>query len=109
MHRDIRIRVLKRHRFSDLVKDHVRPESANQIEACAVFRDGQEFVLEGWPTRPEGFCDWAWNDIQKAVIAASFGARKDGLKTQDGWIACCTDGLRPVVFLIEPIHLEASP
>ena len=33
---------------------------------------------------PEGFCSWAWTDIQSMV-------------------SCCTDGLRPVVFRLERI------
>jgi len=106
MHRTVRIRVLRRNLFSDLVGEVARPELASALQACEVFREGQEFLIKGWPSKPDGFCDWAWNDIQKSVIAASFGARKDGLRAQDSWIACCTDGLRPVVFQIEPI--EAS-
>ena len=46
---------------------------------------------------PEGFCGWAWADIQKTVYGMARGGRKQ-------FVTCCTDGYRPVVFLLEQIQ-----
>jgi uncharacterized repeat protein (TIGR04076 family) len=43
---------------------------------------------------PEGFCGWAWADIQKLV----YGMARGGQKV---FVTCCTDGYRPVVFKLE--------
>lgn len=102
MHKAVRITVLRRKRFADLIDEHV-PAGHPKPNRCPVFEDGQQFLIEGWPKKPENFCDWAWNDIQKTVLIASFGGRKEGVSTPNGWIACCTDGLRPVVLLVEPL------
>jgi uncharacterized repeat protein (TIGR04076 family) len=103
MYRTVRIKVLRREVFEDLIDEHV-PADRERPPRCPVFADGQEFLVEGWPNRPDGFCEWAWDDIRKSVLIASFGGRKEGISTKDGWIACCTDGLRPVVFLIAPVE-----
>jgi uncharacterized repeat protein (TIGR04076 family) len=62
-----------------------------------VFTDGQEFVLESPWVAPEGFCQWAWADIRTYILLVWEGKF-------DHFIACCTDGLRPVFFKIERIE-----
>ena len=71
--------------------------------ACTVYKDGQEFVLDS-PRMPEGFCDWAWADIQRDVIAVMFGSDYPWVKQSGTAITCCTDGFRPVVFKVERIE-----
>jgi uncharacterized repeat protein (TIGR04076 family) len=53
----------------------------------------------------QNFCDWAWNDIHKVLLTL----RKQGnfapwMKDGNTIIACCTDGLKPVVFKVERIE-----
>ena len=43
---------------------------------------------------PKKFCGWAWSDIQKIV----WGMSRGGVKK---FVTCCTDGYRPVIFLLE--------
>jgi uncharacterized repeat protein (TIGR04076 family) len=50
----VKITVLKRLVLSDLDKYKNEPSIA-----CALFKDGQEFVSEAIQM-PEGFCSWAW-------------------------------------------------
>jgi uncharacterized repeat protein (TIGR04076 family) len=51
---------------------------------------------------PEGFCSWACADIQKYVMTLARG--DDFLGVREGtYVTCCTDGFRPVFFLIERI------
>lgn len=74
------------------------------LSACTAFSDGQEFILEGSPSMPEGFCFWAWADIQRDVAAIMFGADYPWIKQKGTIIICCSDGLRPVVFKLERIE-----
>lgn len=85
-----------------LVKDSIQ---ASMGAGCHMFKEGQEFIYTlGESGVPEGFCDWAWNDIFKDIMAVC--SRAAALpKVEKGDIEpsypCCTDGLRPVIFKIE--------
>ena len=65
---------------------------------CDHFNVGDVFITDidrPWDM-PEGFCGWAWADIQKLV----YGIARDG---QPCFVTCCTDGYRPVFFQLEKI------
>ncbi len=73
---------------------------------CPVFTEGQSFVCG--MDMPANFCSWAWDDIHKLVFAALGGVNfneivQDCTKNPRQCIACCTDGYRPVTFLIETL------
>jgi len=102
MVRAVRIAVLRRELFEDLVRAHV-PTDRRPVHRCPAFVDGQEFLVEGWPERPDGFCENAWRAIHTGVMLAAFDADLSRTTVPGKWIACCPDGLRPVVFSIEPI------
>ena len=70
--------------------------------------DGQQFLFEEWPTKPVGFCDMAWQAIHTGLMLCWFGADLDSITIPGKWQACCPDGLRPVVFLIEPIESDRA-
>jgi uncharacterized repeat protein (TIGR04076 family) len=71
-----------------------------------VYEEGQEFILEDFPLKPEGFCDWAWADIHREVVAIMFTANYPWIAQPGTAITCCTDGLRPVIFKVELIEYE---
>jgi len=102
----VRIKVLKRDLYPDLVKQY----GGHEIQQCEVFREGQEFITG--MRRPDDFCDWAWNDIYRPVITllnnGSFGQSGSGgwMKDDKTMVACCTDGFRPVSFLLERIDTK---
>jgi uncharacterized repeat protein (TIGR04076 family) len=98
-----RISVIKRSLHEDLVEQYVRETRAG-FGQCGAFEDGQEFVIEAFPLKPEGFCDWAWADIHRDVVAVMFGASYPWIGKSGTAITCCTDGLRPVVFRVEAIE-----
>ena len=74
------------------------------IEACSVFREGQEFIVEEDGKMPEGFCSWAWNDIYKTVTTLRFGGNFPWMEEKGTGVFCCTDGFRPVIFEIRRIQ-----
>jgi len=99
-----KITVVKKMINDDLVKSYCE----DSVSSCPRFKEGQEFITE--LEKPEGFCDWAWNDILKMVMVLLTGGNfsKDifggWMKDDKTMIACCTDGIRPVVFKLERIE-----
>jgi uncharacterized repeat protein (TIGR04076 family) len=103
----VKITVLKRALHTDLVKVH----SNLDVKKCEVFTEGQEFITG--LNMPEGFCQWAWDDISKVVLSIYTGGGfdkgifKNWMKHDNTMIACCTDGLRPVTFKFERIDTKS--
>jgi uncharacterized repeat protein (TIGR04076 family) len=94
----VKITVLRRLLNKDLVSLY----GESEWTYCERFREGEEFVARG-VNMPEGFCSWAWVDIQKYVMTLSRGGNLLGFKPGT-CITCCTDGLRPVIFKLEVCH-----
>ena len=92
----VKITVMKKLFHEELIQDYAaNPEVWTP---CTHFKIGDEFItdLERPWDMPEGFCGWAWADIQRTV----YGMARGG---QDVFITCCTDGYRPVVFKLEKL------
>ena len=92
----VRITVLKKYFHADFVAKYAAaPERWTE---CSHFEVGQEFLTsrEAPWVMPEGFCGWAWADIQKLV----YGMARGG---QNVFVTCCTDGYRPVIFKLEKV------
>jgi uncharacterized repeat protein (TIGR04076 family) len=99
-----RITVLKRTFQQDLVDEHVRDEAFKaQFGTCSVFEEGQTFISEDWPSKPDGFCERAWPNICHEVAMVMYGASIPWVAAPGFTITCCNDGLRPVIFLIERV------
>ena len=97
-----KITVIKRSLHQDLIDEYVS-ERRKDFGRCQAYEDGQEFILEDFPLKPEGFCDWAWADIHRDVVSVMFGGSYPWIQQPGMSITCCTDGLRPVVFKVERI------
>ncbi len=97
MNADVKITVLRRTQNKDFLKDY-----AESIwEPCERLAEGQKFISQS-VNMPEGFCPWAWADIQKYVMTLSRGG--NFCDTKPGtFVTCCTDGYRPVFFKAERI------
>ena len=100
----VRISVLKRSFHRDLVDEVIRDDAFREsFGRCPIFAEGQTFVSEDWPTKPEGFCERAWPDIRHEVAMVMYGAAVPWIEQPGFTITCCNDGLRPVTFRIERI------
>jgi uncharacterized repeat protein (TIGR04076 family) len=98
----IKISVLRKMTNDDFAEEYcLHGLSASN---CPTFQVGQEFLsidLE----KPQNFCNWAWDDIFKYVSLMHCGGNMgDHMKYNDTIIACCTDGIRPVVFRIDKME-----
>ena len=105
---EARITVLKRSFHQELTESYLDSTFSPQgLAPCECFEDGQQFLVSELPRRPEGFpCEWAWTDLHRAVALVLFGGGAPWIRKPGSMVACCTDGLRPVSFLIE--RLSAS-
>ncbi len=100
MMKKIRITVMKIARYDDLIKEYENP-----IEHACAMTLGQTFVSDG-KTRPDGFCDSAWETLLPFVteLAKGNGNFYDGwMKNPYSAMISCSDGFRPVSFLVEAV------
>jgi uncharacterized repeat protein (TIGR04076 family) len=98
-----RITVLRRTIHRDLMDEYLSQERGT-FDRCQAFADGQEILIEGFPLKPDGFCDWAWADIHKDIMAVMFGGNYPWIGRPGTAITCCTDGLRPVISKVERLN-----
>jgi uncharacterized repeat protein (TIGR04076 family) len=92
----LRITVLKKMHFPDLQASYAKDGT---FGICTAFEEGQ--VFETVESKPDGFCSWAWADIQRDITNVRFGGANDWLRHRGTWLSSCTDGLKPVIFLLE--------
>jgi len=100
MNADIKITVLKRTLTEGLVGTY----TDYAWQPCERLQEGQEFVSTG-ANMPEGFCSWAWSDIQKYVLTLARGGNLIGPRPGT-FVTCCTDGFRPVIFALTRVAEE---
>ena len=97
----VRITVMRIACYPDLMEQYENP-----IEQACDMALGQTFVAEGWQ-KPEGFCSSAWDSLSPFVLALAHS----GEDFYDGWMKnpksamiSCSDGFRPVSFLLEALE-----
>lgn len=98
-----KITVVKRTVNQELIDEYVT-DARKPIEKYPVYEDGQEILIENFPLKPEGFCDWAWADIHRDVVTVMCGGSYPWIKQPRTAITCCTDGFRPVIFKVEMVE-----
>ena len=96
---DVKITVVKRLDNKQLFGDNPPLEFTGEGQ-CDRLKDGQEFICkEG--AFPEGFCSWAYADIQRDIIHLRLGGDFPWIKEKGAILSSCTDGARPVIFKLE--------
>ena len=94
----VKITVLKKAFYPDLAAQYLNGADFD----CPCMQVGDTFVAGGMMDMPEGFCAMAWQDLYPNVIALSRGGGYGPYTKEDhSFIACCTDGVRPVTFILE--------
>ncbi|UCD45027.1 MAG: TIGR04076 family protein [Candidatus Bathyarchaeota archaeon] len=98
----MKITVVKGYPAEEVFRGNTPDHFPENFESpCPMHTVGQEFVMENLNC-PEGFCNWAYADIQKDLVNLYFGTNYYRVKKAN-WVSC-TDGMRPVVFKIEKIE-----
>jgi uncharacterized repeat protein (TIGR04076 family) len=85
----------------DLMDEYCSLELSELCLGCHLVYVGQEFIVDDPTVAPEGFCAWAWGDLQKDVNTILFGGNYPHIKQPGIAIVSCSDGLMPVIFKIE--------
>ena len=98
----VRITVLQKSFFPELANTYLTDGEA--VGPCDLLEEGQVYTYEGDGEKPSGFCPWAWADLFRYVCALAAGADYSPWHKQTGaQLRCCSDGVRPVAFLLECI------
>lgn len=96
----VKITVLKKEFYPEFADTYLT--DGKSVGACPILEVGDSFLFEGSAVMPAGFCPWAWIDIYRSVTAISAGASFAPWNNRENMqVICCTDGVRPVTFLIE--------
>ncbi len=101
----VKITVMAKTEYPELMAKYENP-----IEHACDMQVGQVFIANGWE-KPEGFCYSAWDTISNYVMALSYGAEDffDGwMKNKRSAMLSCSDGFRPVTFLLETMQEDAE-
>lgn len=98
--KNVRITVLRKQLYADFAGEYL----SDGVQPCGFYQEGQTFLYQGGAEMPKGFCPWAWLDIYRSVSALASGGTFAPWQKRDGVdVACCTDGIRPVTFLLEAV------
>ena len=100
---DVKITVVKKLTNKDLIDEY----GENVEPVCGLFEVGDEFIVKR-RQMPEGFCSWAWADIQRDVVNLATGGNVHWINREGVEINCCTDGLHPVIFKLERILMRET-
>lgn len=97
--KNVKIIVLRKGFYPDLIREHLTEPPEECV--CDFFREGDQFLYTGGAEMPAGFCPWAWIDLYRScppcpAVPPIPPAAAEGVN-----VVCCTDGLRPVTFLLE--------
>ena len=97
-----KVTVVKRECNMELVNSYVKnPEN---VSACNLVKDNQEFIVSNPYQMPEGICAYAWADIRPQILAIASGGTFEFLKDKNTALATFTDLFRPVIFKIEKME-----
>lgn len=99
--KDIKITAMARAVHTELMEQFELP----QENPCCV-KIGQSWISHE-AACPEGFCPSAWNDLYPYVFALSHGAERlygAWMKKPGTAMVSCSDGFRPVSFLLETLE-----
>ncbi len=94
MSNTVRITVIKKTLNEDVFKYSTE---AQNVKPCAWFEVGDTFICTT-NELPNGFCAWAFGDIQKDFALIAYDATKEKKK-----VTCCTSALHNVYFQLESI------
>ena len=91
-----KITVIRTALFEDLRDEYMRAD----FGTCPVMKEGDVFTTGGMfgNSMPQGFCEYAWQAVQNIACTLAGGGKVFG---EDFNIACCNDGVRPVILKLE--------
>lgn len=102
----IKLTVLKTAIYPELAEKYL--SIGTELKPCGSLKEGQEFIVDAFMECPKGFCPQAWAALYPQMLTISRGGSYAPWTIKDGVeVGCCTDGLRPVTFLIEKGEVQS--
>lgn len=99
----VKITVLRKAFYADLADLYLSEGAA--AGPCPIQEEGQTFIYEGGAEMPAGLCPWAWTDLYRACSTLDAGGFDNHWYARgDLRVQSCTDGVRPVTYLLEALH-----
>ena len=104
-----KITVLKREFYPDLAKEYIPFPNFGPFGPCDMMKEGDVFITSGpfGNEIPSGFCAMAWQAICLQATTLAGGGLVFGHDKVH--IACCNDGVRPVIFRLEAYEDDETP
>ena len=101
-----KITVLRREFFPDLAKEYIPFPG---FGPCEMMKEGDVFITTGpfGNECPQGFCAMAWQAVCLQATTLAGGGKVFG--HDEVHIACCNDGVRPVIFRLEGYRDDEEP
>ena len=101
-----KITVLRRECYTDLAAEYA---PFPDYSPCQMMKEGDVFYTSGpfGNECPKDFCAMAWQAICLQATTLAGGGKVFGM--DDVHIACCNDGLRPVIFRLERYEDDEEP
>lgn len=101
-----KITVLRREFYPDLAKEYI---PFPDFGPCDMMKEGDVFITTGpfGNECPKGFCAMAWQAICLQATTLAGGGKVFG--HDEVHIACCNDGVRPVIFRLEGYVDDEEP
>ena len=101
-----KITVLKREFYPELAKQYI---PIPDFGPCHMMKEGDCFITGGpfGNEMPKDFCAMAWQAISLQATTLAGGGKEFGHDLVH--IACCNDGVRPVIFRLEAYEDDEEP
>jgi uncharacterized repeat protein (TIGR04076 family) len=100
---EVKITVVKKIDSKDIYGKKMPETPADFKTTCPLWEEGREFIVASDGKMPQDFCSWAWHDIHRDLCVVRYGGKYPWLAQSGLAYACCSDGLRPVIFKIEKV------
>ncbi len=99
----VKITVIKKMTTQDVFGQYPYQLTDGFVPVCERFNIGDEYIVSETGDCPDGFCGWAYADIQRDITHLRLGGNFSCMKDEGIGVSCCTDGLKPVFFKLERI------
>ena len=103
LRKKLKITVLKKLDGKDIYGESL-PVTPTYPLVCDRFDVGDEFIVEDTGEKPEGFCQWAWDDMVRMILHLQFDGDFPFFEEKGMYLGCCTDAVRPVIFKLERLE-----
>ncbi len=97
----VKITAIKKFSPEEIFGHEMHRQDGNIIRACSI-EIGEEFIVDSHLKMPENFCPRVWHDYYGLLMMYFYGGDMEYPAPGVTYVPC-GDGVRPVIFKIEPI------